>query len=133
MIVDVRWPSVSLGILMLLLLAACSPFPGWDEFFPSGENADVDQATAKVIEFFDDFESYPIGYNPAEVYDYDCDPWTSAPIVILPDLFEVGQISSNKVLQFSYENSLQHFPGFYKIIGSRFAEIHEFSVTFIFS
>jgi hypothetical protein len=86
---------------------------------------------AGPVEFFDNFESYAIGSNPTEVYEFLGLPYSSEPGPFPPtDLWEVGAMDANQVLQFHYDGPCVHFPQHGKLYRREFSSISEAGVTF---
>ncbi len=86
------------------------------------------EATAGVFEFTDDFESYPVGTNPTDVYDF-FNPDSSQE----NDLYQVGLIGSNQVLQYLKPSPNLNFPVIGKMYKQEFTEITKVGATFYYT
>lgn len=83
---------------------------------------------ASNFEFSDDFESYPVGSNPTDVYDY-FDPYSSGK----PDPYQVGDIGSNQVLQLYDAGPVTNYPTIGKMYKQEFLEIEHVGATFYYT
>ncbi len=89
-------------------------------------------AGARAFEFSDDFEGYAVGTNPAEVYDFvGYSAWNPPGPFPPTDLYKVGVIGENKVLQFHRAGPSPHFPFVLKAYGRVFDEIQKAGVSFL--
>lgn len=82
-----------------------------------------------AAEFSDNFESYDVGVNPTEVYDFIGFPWgPSDPQPV--DLYQVGMLNDSKVLQYYFDGPCIHFPFSGKLYKEKYISIDEAHVTF---
>ena len=103
------------------------------EDWPGGLYVNVDDFSVKgtpAVEFADDYESYTLGENPTDFYDYRSFSIWAPPGPVWPDLFKVGQIGANQVLQYYSDGSSYHAPVIMKLYKQRFAALSEVRASF---
>lgn len=89
----------------------------------------------RVFELDDDFESYKVGANPSDVYDYWSGTtyrWAPVPSA-QPDKYRVATLGGKKVLRYDHSGSSTHFPFASKLYKQKFSQCLKAGVTFKYS
>ncbi len=99
----------------------------------SNPTATPTATTTPAAFFSDDYESYALGVNPTDFYDYRSVSEWSPPGAVWPDRFKVGQVGNNKVLQYHYDGPSNHAPTSIKLYKQHFDSLSEVGATFYYT
>ena len=119
----------AISLLTIIIISTiCLPI------LPVVASSETSTQSSDSFEFNDNFESYSVGTNPTNVYDYvEYSGWNPQYSFPPTDLYQVGLLGSNQVLKYNFNCPSSHFPYVIKLYKQQFSQLDAAGATFYYN